>query len=237
VWAARAWNVFNEGRPFSVVYPVLVLAAAVPAGLAPDGSILVALAGALALPGVAQGASSDVIRDCARDGKLDKTYSKEELGQARKRLPTDIDEYTNCREAIADQLNDNRGARAGASSTGGGGAGGGGGGGGSDRPSTPDDLAALEEATKRSGGGKAPELTVGDERITPGKGGLFSVANAANDIPLPLLLALISVALLMAATGVVAWRRHGLAGIRGSLPALKDRLPDLSSVGNLFRRR
>ena len=44
VWAARAWNVFNEGRPFSIVYPVLVLLAAVPAGLAPDGSILLAIA-------------------------------------------------------------------------------------------------------------------------------------------------------------------------------------------------
>jgi hypothetical protein len=52
VWAARAWNVFNEGRPFSIVYPVLVLIAAVPVGLAPDGSILVALAGALALSAV-----------------------------------------------------------------------------------------------------------------------------------------------------------------------------------------
>src|SRR5687767_12574095 len=52
VWAARAWNVFNEGRPFSVVYPVLVLLATVPVGLAPDGSILLALAGALALSAV-----------------------------------------------------------------------------------------------------------------------------------------------------------------------------------------
>ena len=25
IWAARAWNVFNEGRPFSIVFPVLVL--------------------------------------------------------------------------------------------------------------------------------------------------------------------------------------------------------------------
>jgi Glycosyl transferase family 2/Sulfatase len=52
VWAARAWNVFNEGRPFSVLYPVLVLIAAVPVGLAPDGSVLLALAGALALSAV-----------------------------------------------------------------------------------------------------------------------------------------------------------------------------------------
>jgi hypothetical protein len=52
VWAARAWNVFNEGRPFSIVYPVLVLLAAVPVGLAPDGSLLLALAAALALSAV-----------------------------------------------------------------------------------------------------------------------------------------------------------------------------------------
>ncbi len=37
VWAARAWNVFNEGKPFSIVYPVMVLLAATPLGLAPDG--------------------------------------------------------------------------------------------------------------------------------------------------------------------------------------------------------
>jgi Type I phosphodiesterase / nucleotide pyrophosphatase/Glycosyl transferase family 2 len=49
IWAARAWNVFNEGRPFSLVYPVLVLACAAPLGLGPDGSLLLALAGALAL--------------------------------------------------------------------------------------------------------------------------------------------------------------------------------------------
>src|SRR4051794_22180095 len=48
VWAARAWNVFNEGRPFSVVYPLLVLAAAAVAGLGPEGSLGLALAGAVA---------------------------------------------------------------------------------------------------------------------------------------------------------------------------------------------
>lgn len=52
VWAARAWNVFNEGRPFTIVYPAMALGAAVPLGLAPDGSLLLALAGALALAAV-----------------------------------------------------------------------------------------------------------------------------------------------------------------------------------------
>src|SRR5918992_282328 len=52
VWAARAWNVFNEGRPFSVLYPLLVLLAAAPLGLGPEGSLAVALCGALAMAGV-----------------------------------------------------------------------------------------------------------------------------------------------------------------------------------------
>jgi hypothetical protein len=49
VWAARAWNVFNEGKPFSIVYPALVLLAAAAVGLAPEGSLVLALAGALLL--------------------------------------------------------------------------------------------------------------------------------------------------------------------------------------------
>ncbi|MEA2332274.1 MAG: hypothetical protein QOH58_2412 [Thermoleophilaceae bacterium] len=52
IWAARAWNVFNEGRPFSLVYPLLVLLCATAVGLAPDGPLLLALAGGLALAAV-----------------------------------------------------------------------------------------------------------------------------------------------------------------------------------------
>src|SRR5918998_1635609 len=47
VWAARAWNVFNEGRPFSVVYPALVLLAASAVGLAPGGGLGPALIAAV----------------------------------------------------------------------------------------------------------------------------------------------------------------------------------------------
>jgi Glycosyl transferase family 2/Sulfatase/Type I phosphodiesterase / nucleotide pyrophosphatase len=52
IWAARAWNVFNEGRPFSLVYPLLVLLCATLVGLAPDGSTALACVGALALSAV-----------------------------------------------------------------------------------------------------------------------------------------------------------------------------------------
>jgi hypothetical protein len=48
VWAARAWNVFNEGRPFSVVYPMLVLLGAAAAGVAPDGPLGLGLLAAAA---------------------------------------------------------------------------------------------------------------------------------------------------------------------------------------------
>ena len=48
VWAARAWNLFNEGRPFSLVYPALTLLVAHALGLAP-GSPGLGLIGALAL--------------------------------------------------------------------------------------------------------------------------------------------------------------------------------------------
>jgi hypothetical protein len=52
IWAARAWNVFNEGRPFSIVYPLLVLVAAAVVGLAPDGPLGVALLGAAVVASV-----------------------------------------------------------------------------------------------------------------------------------------------------------------------------------------
>ncbi|HEX2232344.1 MAG TPA: hypothetical protein VHG69_03150, partial [Thermoleophilaceae bacterium] len=52
VWAARAWNALNEGRPFSIVYPVLVLLAAAAVGLAPDGPLGPALLGAVGLGAV-----------------------------------------------------------------------------------------------------------------------------------------------------------------------------------------
>src|SRR5215211_7966721 len=46
IWAARAWNVLNEGRPFSALFPLLVLVCSAPLGLGPDGPLPLALAGA-----------------------------------------------------------------------------------------------------------------------------------------------------------------------------------------------
>jgi hypothetical protein len=43
VWAARAWNVFNEGKPFSIVYPAMVLAVADRHAFAFAGAIALAV--------------------------------------------------------------------------------------------------------------------------------------------------------------------------------------------------
>jgi hypothetical protein len=49
VWAARAWNVFNEGRPFGIVYPPMAVAGAWLIGVAPDGALGWGLLAGLAL--------------------------------------------------------------------------------------------------------------------------------------------------------------------------------------------
>ena len=48
VWAARAWNVFNEGKPFGVVYPPMALAGAALVG-AVEGDLVAALLAGLAV--------------------------------------------------------------------------------------------------------------------------------------------------------------------------------------------
>ena len=41
-----------------------------------------------------------VIRDCSEDGMLNGTYSPKELDGALDQLPSDLDEYTDCRAVI-----------------------------------------------------------------------------------------------------------------------------------------
>src|SRR3954465_11346936 len=61
-----------------------------------------------------------VIRDCTDDGRLQGHYSQKDLRDALSSLPSDIDEYTDCRDVIR------RAAFGGAGGSGGGGRGGGG---------------------------------------------------------------------------------------------------------------
>jgi hypothetical protein len=48
----------------------------------------------------AYGSAAAVIRDCSEDGALDRHYSQRELAGALDTLPSDLDEYTDCRSVI-----------------------------------------------------------------------------------------------------------------------------------------
>jgi hypothetical protein len=199
---------------------------------------LVALVAALllALPGTASAASSsDVLRDCAKDGQLDKQYSKSNLKKALGDLPTDIDEYTSCREAIQDQLDADK-----ESSGSGGGSGGAlpptGGGTPTETESgastsSPDDLSALTKEVDESSKGKAPQVQVGDRPVTAGNDGLFKRVNTSQGMPLPLLLALASLGLLALVASGLALRRMGFPGRLASL-----KLPPFHRVASILRR-
>jgi hypothetical protein len=191
----------------------------------------------LALPwGEATATPFQVIKDCNEDGRLDGKYSNSELRKALENLPTDIDEYSDCREVIGAAITSGSAGGgggaggAGGGSTGTGGSGGGStGGGGSTTAPTPEEQAArlqdqadLDALTSPDGlRDKPPAVNVGGERVKPGPNGLFDLATASNSVPLPLLLVLIVLGLLALWAGVV--------GLRGRIPAM-TRIPLLSKL-------
>jgi hypothetical protein len=183
-------------------------------------SILAAALIALAVPAAVQASGFDVIRDCADDSDLDRKYSNSELRQARDNLPSDLDEYSDCREVINSAITGGGGGGGSDGGSGGGGAGGGSGGSGPKAEAArARDEAALDALT--NGRGK-PALNVAGTRVEPGDNGLFDLASAANGLPLPLLLALIAVLLGAAAAGLVALSRR--------FPGLAERIPLLSKI-------
>lgn len=181
---------------------------------------------ALAAPALAYASPGAVIRDCADDGDLDHHYSNSDLDKAEKNLPSDLDEYSDCRSVIA-------GAKTGGSDKGGGRHNGSSGGGtgttakSSEIAARNEDKAALNALTKS---GKKPRLEIGGRTVQPGSNGLFDLSSASNGLPLPLLLALIAVGLLTAFGGLFALRRRVPALARIPLPRLPVGRIDLSRV-------
>jgi hypothetical protein len=188
---------------------------------------------ALAAPALAHASPDAVIRDCADDGDLDRQYSNSDLEKAEQNLPSDLDEYSDCRSVIA-------GAKTGGSDKGGGRDSGGSGGGAgpsaqaAENSARAQDQAELEALTK---GGKKPNLEIGGRKVEPGSNGLFDLASASNGMPLPLLLALIAVGLLAAGGGFLALRRRVPALARIPLPRLPTGRFDLSRVPFARSRR
>ena len=182
-------------------------------------TLILVLCAALALPAVAVADGDEAIRDCAEDGDLDGSYSDEELAEAERDMPSDLDAYSNCREVIRAARAGGRGSSDGTSLNDVAGVGGGtGSGGGSDRgdvsgnegatPSDAQELAQREEAAREGSAlESATELAAG--------------ANAGNDddgLPTPALIVIALLGLAAVAGGVYLLRDHLPPGLTSRLP-------------------
>jgi hypothetical protein len=146
-----------------------------------------------AAPALASG--DDVIKDCVHHGRLTKKYSQKEYRDALAHMPTDVAEYTDCRDII----------RPAQLAFGGGGAGGGSGtppaGGGAPAGRAPDPLAGATPgeaaAVKRDvasarHAGSAPRQ-VGGDVVTPGALAYHRIGSV-SDLPTPLLVLVVLIA-------------------------------------------
>lgn len=164
---------------------------------------------AVAPAGVALADGDDVLRDCNDNGKLDKGYSQGDLRDAIENIPTDLDEYTDCRDVIR-RAQLGLGGSGGGSGSGSGGSGGGAGGsvdggvggatgggtggGGSSANATealanatPEEKAALAERT--ASGGTAP-VRIGEVLVGPRVG-----VSSSTSLPTPLIVVLVLLSL------------------------------------------
>src|SRR5947209_12020253 len=112
--------------------------------------------GCLLLPAGAWASGTAVIRDCTDDGVIQGHYSQQDYKNDLANLPTDVDEYTNCRDVIKRAQLAALGGRSGGGPSGGAGASNGSVPPGGDplAGATPAERAAAEAA--RSGGASKP---------------------------------------------------------------------------------
>jgi hypothetical protein len=144
----------------------------------------------LAAPTASAGVREDILREC-QDGRITGNYTPRQLRDARKHIPTDIDEYSDCRDVLSQAALSGRGGASG------------GGAGSAPGPVAPGGLslagstgnllkpqnarerAALADARKSPG-----TLTVAGDHVIPGAAG-FADAAARHGVPRPLLAVLI----------------------------------------------
>lgn len=185
---------------------------------------LAALALLAAAPTAALADNASLYRDC-QDGRIDAKYSQKEFSDALRSIPTDVDEYTDCRDVISRARLGAAGRKSGGKNNGTAAGGGAGADGGAAPPpssaaanagksaaeilgtATPAEQAAVTKAVEQSG--SAP-VQVGDEAVSPDSAGL-SPAGAANVVPTPLVVALVLLGLGIAAGGAQTIRSRVLA--------------------------
>jgi hypothetical protein len=170
--------------------------------------LLLAAAVALALPATSSAQRGhEIIRDCAQDGDLDGNYSQKELEEAYENMPSDIDEYSNCRSVI-EAARERSGVGGGSKESPGLGAGSNGSSGGSPGGSGTDSK-ELDARGDRAQAGDAPKATVAGQKAS-NEGGTFSTDAQSDGMSTALIVALILAA---------------LAAFAAALYLLRDRLP------------
>ena len=160
----------------------------------------------VAVPAANAASTTQILRDCADDGVLQGDYKPAELRKARQNIPTDTDEYTDCRDVLA------RAAAAGVAGSGSGSGGTGGAGGSSENqplenPNTPEGKAAIGKA---AGEGAPDPNRLGGRSGLPGASGLSSDA-VRNELPTPLIIVLALLGAAALATLSPFVRRHVIA--------------------------
>jgi hypothetical protein len=166
----------------------------------------------LAAPTASAGVREKILREC-QEGRITGNYTPGQLRDARKNIPTDIDEYSDCRDVLARAALTGRG--------GSGGSGGAGGGGGTAAPGGV--LPGGGDGNRVVANGKAEEkdlvdalnsapggADVGGEHLVPGASGLAADA-ARHGLPTSLLTALILIGLCALAAAAPAVRRRVIA--------------------------
>lgn len=159
----------------------------------------------VAVPAANAASTTQILRDCADDGVLQGDYKPAELRKARQNIPTDTDEYTDCRDVLA------RAAAAAVAGSGAGSGGSGAGGSSGDQPLESPNTPEGKEAIGTAAGEGAPDpIRLGERAVVPGTAGLSADA-VRNELPTPLivLLALLGTAALATLTPFV--RRHVIA--------------------------
>jgi hypothetical protein len=191
----------------------------------------------LAFPVAAQASPGAVVRDCAKDGSVDGKYSNKDKRAALKMIPADLNEYSDCRAAIKASIGaggpkagiSNKPPGSGGGVSGGNGSGGGSGGGRADtngdgKVSPAERKAAdnIEVALKRDKDRKSTESALGDRKTDPATVGAIDASDTSNGLSLPVILAIVALALLAAAAGVVMLgrRKPGFAQALRRVPLL-----------------
>lgn len=157
----------------------------------------------LGMPAAAHASGADVIRDCAADGKLDKTYTQKELENALANLPSDIDEYTDCRSVIRAAMHGGSGnpggpGPAGAIITASGAV-----------AASQNDVNALSSLQNEIVHGKHHAIVIGNAKVTPGNAGLdgaLAGLAGSNGMPSSLLMAIAALMVLAVVTAYLAAR-------------------------------